>query len=140
MILNCDLIEQLFERLPNEQQHALIEELFKKSRQSISYFRRTPNITIAKLDILARHFGMPWDAFRNSNKYFHSISTGDGCHHIASISINDNHAEEVESLTKQLKAEKEKYEQLKKDKEEIIEMQKAMIEMLKAQLAAATAK
>ena len=43
-MLNLDLIDNLYAGLTKEQQQDLISLLFKKSKQTMSYFRRTKDI------------------------------------------------------------------------------------------------
>ena len=58
-MLNLDLIDNLYAGLAKEQQQELISLLFKKSKQTMSYFRRTKDISLSELEILAGFFRMP---------------------------------------------------------------------------------
>ena len=58
-MLNLDLIDNLYAGLTKEQQQDLISLLFKKSKQTMSYFRRTKDISLSKLEVLADFFHMP---------------------------------------------------------------------------------
>lgn len=44
-MLNLDLIDNLYAGLIKEQQQELIDLLFKKGKQTMSYFRRTKDIS-----------------------------------------------------------------------------------------------
>lgn len=69
-MLNVDLIDHLYSKLPKERQQQLVLQLFKKSRQSMAYFRRTKDISLSKLEILADFFQMPLDYFRLGSTTF----------------------------------------------------------------------
>lgn len=69
-MLNVDLIDKLYSELPKEKQQQLVIQLFKKSRQSMAYFRRTKDISLSKLEILADFFKMPLDYFRLGSELF----------------------------------------------------------------------
>ena len=60
-MLNLDLIDNLYAGLTKEQQRELISLLFKKSKQTMSYFRRTKDISLCKLEGLGDLFQMPLD-------------------------------------------------------------------------------
>lgn len=62
-MLNLDLIDNLYAGLTKDQQQELIGLLFKKSKQTMSYFRRTKDISLSKLEVLADFFHMPLDTF-----------------------------------------------------------------------------
>ena len=68
-MLNLDLIDNLYAGLTKEQQQELIGLLFKKSKQTMSYFRRTKDISLSKLEVLADFFHMPLDYFRVGSSF-----------------------------------------------------------------------
>ena len=68
-MLNLDLIDNLYAGLTKEQQQDLISLLFKKSKQTMSYFRRTKDISLSKLEVLADFFHMPLDYFRVGSSF-----------------------------------------------------------------------
>ena len=68
-MLNTELIENLYAGLSKEQQQELLTLLFKRSKQTLSYFKRTKDITLSKLEILADFFHMPLDYFRMGNTF-----------------------------------------------------------------------
>ena len=45
-MLNIDLIDELYESLSKEEQQNLIVLLFKRSKQTMNYFRRTKDINL----------------------------------------------------------------------------------------------
>lgn len=53
-MLNTELIENLYAGLSKEQQQELLTLLFKRSKQTLSYFKRTKDITLSKLEIFGR--------------------------------------------------------------------------------------
>ena len=67
-MLNLELIDTLYNSLSKEDQQSLIARLFKKSKQTMSYFHRTKDISLSKLEIMADFFGMPLDYFRADSK------------------------------------------------------------------------
>ena len=60
-MLNIELIENLYASLPKEQQQNLTSQLVKSSKQNMNYFRRTKDISMSKLEIIADFFHMPLD-------------------------------------------------------------------------------
>ena len=50
-MLNLELIDRLYASLPKEKQQELTTLLFKKSKQTMSYFHRTKDISLSKLEI-----------------------------------------------------------------------------------------
>ena len=53
-MLNTELIENLYAGLSKEQQQELLTLLFKRSKQTLSYFKRTKDITLSKLGSIGR--------------------------------------------------------------------------------------
>ena len=66
-MLNLELIDKLYANLSREQQQELIEQLFKKSKQTMNYFHRTKDISLSKLETMADFFHLPLDFFRVEN-------------------------------------------------------------------------
>ena len=54
-MLNLEMIDNLYASLSKEQQQALIAQLFKKSKQTMSYFHRTKDISLSKLETLSEY-------------------------------------------------------------------------------------
>ena len=77
-MLNFELINTLYEGLSREQKQELIGLLFKKSKQSISYFRRSKDISLSKLEIIADYFQMPLDYFRDDCSFQTNNLRSDG--------------------------------------------------------------
>ncbi len=48
-MLNIDLIYRLYDSLTREEKEELLTKLFKNSRQTMAYFRRTKNVSLSKL-------------------------------------------------------------------------------------------
>lgn len=63
-MLNLQLVDDLYNGLSKDRQKALIDKLFKKSKQTMSYFHRTKDISMSKLEVLADFFHLPMDYFR----------------------------------------------------------------------------
>ena len=110
-MLNIDLVDNLYASLSKEQQQNLCSLLFKNSKQTMNYFRRTKDISLSKLETLADFFHMPLDYFRLGN------------------SFATNNVKEVESLKETLKAKDEAL----KAKDDLIQAKTDYIEALKAQ-------
>lgn len=68
-MLNIELIEDLYAKLTHEEQQKLLNQLFKGSKQSLNYFRRTKDISMSKLETLADFFHLPLDVLRKSPSY-----------------------------------------------------------------------
>lgn len=68
-MLNVDHIYILCEGLTPERKKELRDLLFKKSRQTMAYFRRLKDISLSKLEILTDFYQMPLDRFRINSKY-----------------------------------------------------------------------
>ena len=49
-MLNIDLLENLYAGLDNDKKQELMTLVFKKSRQTFSYFRRTKDVSLSKVD------------------------------------------------------------------------------------------
>lgn len=75
-MLNLDLIDALYKQLSKQQKQELISILFKKSRQSMSYFHRTKDISLSKLETMADFFHLTLDSFRVGNDMAPSIMKG----------------------------------------------------------------
>ena len=84
-MLNLDLIDNLYAGLTKEQQQELISLLFKKS----SYFRRTKDISLSKLETLADFFHMPLDYFRVGNT-FRANNVAKNNNNVGNVSVNTN--------------------------------------------------
>jgi len=52
-MLNTELVDRMYAELPKERQQELITLLFKNSKQTMNYFKRTKDISLSKLEILA---------------------------------------------------------------------------------------
>ena len=68
-MLNTELVDSLYASLTSSQQKTLTTMLFKKSKQTMSYFKRTKDISLSKLEILADFFHMPLDYFRVGSSF-----------------------------------------------------------------------
>ena len=63
-MLNIDLVYNLYEGLTPDKKEELLGLLFKKSRQTMAYFKRSKDISLSKLEILADFYHMPLDYFQ----------------------------------------------------------------------------
>ena len=111
-MLNLDLIDNLYAGLTKGQQQELIGLLFKKSKQTMSYFRRTKDISLSKLEVLADFFHMPLDYFRVGSSF-----------RANNVSGNKSLRREISGLRETLKA-----------KEETLNTKNDLIENLKIQV------
>ena len=113
-MLNIDLIDKLYAQLPRELQRLLITQLFKQSKQTMAYFRRTKDISLSKLETLADFFQMPLDALRTGNGA--SVEGVDnnnrGSNSVCNTLMTENYAlrKEIESLNAQLHSKDETIE------------------------------
>ena len=98
-MLNIDLIDNLYAGLSKEQKDDLIIRLFKRSKQTMNYFRRTKDISMSKLEILADYFHMPLDYFRiESNFKFNNVNGSNN--YVGNVSVGTNLLIENEALRK----------------------------------------
>ena len=118
-MLNIELVDRLYAQLPREQQQQLIARLFKQSKQTMSYFRRTKDISLSKLETLADFFNIPLDALRQG-------STTPPLH----AERDNKFLMENEQLRKEI----EHLKALLRSKDETIEAKNENISMLKSQL------
>lgn len=126
-MLNVDILESLYNSLDREKQQELLGLVFKKSRQTFSYFRRTKDVTLSKLEIIADYFHLPLDYFR-TNSSFKANNVSGNNNYVGNVSISTNLLIENEALRRELEAVKETL----KAKEEIIRAKDMLIETLKA--------
>ena len=128
-MLNLDLIDNLYAGLTKEQQQDLISLLFKKSKQTMSYFRRTKDISLSKLEVLADFFHMPLDYFRVGSS-FRANSVNGNNNNVGNVSVNTNLMIENESLRREISGLRETL----KAKEETLNTKNDLIENLKIQV------
>lgn len=128
-MLNLDLIDNLYAGLTKEQQQELIGLLFKKSKQTMSYFRRTKDISLSKLETLADFFHMPLDYFRVGSTFRANNVAGNN-NNVGNVSVNTNLLMENESLRKQLAA----LQDVVKAKDDVVAAKDALILALRGQL------
>lgn len=128
-MLNLDLIDNLYAGLTKEQQQNLISLLFKKSKQTMSYFRRTKDISLSKLEVLADFFHVPLDYFRVESSFKANNVSGNN-NYVGNISVNTNLMMENESLRKQLGA----LQDVVKAKDDTLAAKDALITTLQGQL------
>ena len=128
-MLNLDLIDNLYAGLTKEQQQELIGLLFKKSKQTMSYFRRTKDISLSKLETLADFFHMPLDYFRVGST-FRANNVAGNKNNVGNVSVNTNLMIENESLRREISGLKETL----KAKEETLNTKNDLIDNLKIQV------
>ena len=140
-MLNVDLIESLYNSLPNSRQKALLSMLFNRSDQTMEYFRKRKDISFSKLEILADFFHKPLEYFRQDSSFI-ADDRNYGNNYVGNIYINSdtNLMAENEMLRKKVssletaidekdKAIKELYEIYSEKKLELIDL-KAQLKML----------
>ena len=88
-MLNVDLIESLYNSLPNGRQKALLSMLFNRSDQTMEYFRKRKDISFSKLEILADFFHKPLEYFRQDSSFIADDSNY-GNNYVGNIYINSN--------------------------------------------------
>jgi len=124
-MLNLELIDNLYAGLPREKQQELIGLLFKRSKQTMAYFRRTKDISLSKLEILADFFHMPLDYFR-ANSSFKSNNVSGNNNYVGNVSMGTNLLIENDALRKEISLLKDRLQ----DKETLIKTQGAYIQVL----------
>lgn len=101
-MLNTELVDSLYASLTSSQQKTLTTMLFKKSKQTMSYFKRTKDISLSKLEILADFFHMPLDYFRVGSS-FRSNNVSGSNNFVGNVSINTNLMVENDMLRNKIK-------------------------------------
>ncbi len=118
-MLNIELVDRLYAQLPREQQQQLITQLFKQSKQTMAYFRRTKDISLSKLETLADFFNVPLDALRQGS---------------TTPPLRQDRNNSIATENEQLRKEIEHLQALIHSKDETIEAKNETIAMLKMQL------
>lgn len=118
-MLNIELVDRLYAQLPREQQQQLIARLFKQSKQTMAYFRRTKDISLSKMETLADFFNIPLDALRQGS---------------ATAPLHADRDNKLLMENEQLGKEIEHLRALLRSKEETIEAKNETISMLKSHL------
>ena len=88
-MLNVDLIESLYNSLPNSRQKALLSMLFNRSDQTMEYFRKRKDISFSKLEILADFFNKPLEYFRQDSSFI-ADDRNYGNNYVGNIYINSD--------------------------------------------------
>ena len=125
-MLNVDLLENLYAGLDNDKKQELMSLVFKKSRQTFAYFRRTKDVSLSKLEIIADYFHMPLDYFRITSAFKANNVAGNN-NYVGNVSISTNLLIENESLKRELEALKETI----KAKDESLKTKDLLIETLR---------
>ncbi len=125
-MLNIDLLENLYAGLDNDKKQELMRLVFKRSRQSIAYFRRTKDVSLSKVEAIADYFHMPVDYLR-TNSAFKANNVAGNNNYVGNVSISTNLLIENESLKKELEALKETL----KAKDESLRTKDLLIEALR---------
>ena len=120
-MLNIELVDRLYAQLPREQQQQLIARLFKQSKQTMAYFRRTKDISLSKLETLADFFNIPLDALRQGS---------------TTPPLRAERDNKFLMENEQLRKEIEHLQALLRSKDETIEAKNETINTLKSQLIA----
>lgn len=126
-MLDIDLLENLYAGLDNEKKQELIGLVFKKSRQTFAYFRRTKDVSLSKLEIIADYFHMPLDYFRKNSSFKANNVSGNN-NYVGNVSISTNLLIENQSLKNELAALKETL----KAKDESLKTKDMLIEALRS--------
>lgn len=100
-MLNIDLVYNLYDGLTPDKKEELLGLLFKKSRQTMAYFKRSKDISLSKLEILADFYHMPLDYFR-ANSSFKTNNVNGNNNYVGNVSVSTNLLVENESLRKQV--------------------------------------
>ena len=143
-MLNTELLDNLYAGLTKEQQQNLITLLFKNSKQTMNYFKRTKDVGLSKLETLSDFFHMPIDYFRLGNSFSSNNVSGNN-NYVGNVSLSNNLLIENLSLRKELESVKATMEAkddnlrradaLIQSKDEIIKVMGGVIEDLRKQLA-----
>lgn len=140
-MLNTDLVDSLYSRLTKEQQKTLISLLFKNSKQTMNYFRRTKDTSMSKLEILADFFHLPLDSLRVGKKFpsTHTSNNYEGNISFSHKLLMENQSlrMELESMKATLEAKDETIRTtyaVIQSKDEVIKVMSSLIEDLRKQV------
>ena len=103
IMLNTELLDNLYAGLTKEQQQNLITLLFKNSKQTMNYFKRTKDVGLSKLETLSDFFHMPIDYFRKGNSFSSNNVSGNN-NYVGNVSLSNNLLIENQSLRKELQS------------------------------------
>ena len=135
-MLNIDLIYKHYDSLTREKKEELLTKLFKNSRQTMAYFRRTKNVSLSKLEILADAFNKPIDYFRLNNPYDEDeILEGDVQDNTKPVEVLESNNEELRKELKRLQEKKDTLTEmlrLKTETFEALQLSKHCLELLVA--------
>lgn len=101
-MLDIKMIDALYAKLDRATQQQLIGELFKKSRQTMNYFKRTRDVGLTKVEILSAYFGVPIDTLVLDSKYRATTVAGNSGVRIAGVQVGDGLQKDVDHLTQLL--------------------------------------
>ena len=125
-MLNTELVDTLYAGLPKERQQELITLLFKNSKQTMNYFKRTKDISLSKLEPLADFFHMPLDYFR-ANSSFSANNIYGSNNNVGNITLSGNLIAENDALRREVASLKKTIEAMEvtiKTKDEMIDLLK----------------
>jgi hypothetical protein len=125
-MLNTELVDTLYAGLPKERQQELITLLFKNSKQTMNYFKRTKDISLSKLETLADFFHMPLDYFR-ANSSFSANNIYGSNNNVGNITLSGNLIAENDALRREVNSLKKTIEAMEvtiKTKDEMIDLLK----------------
>lgn len=129
-MLNLDLIDNLYASLSKEKQAELNSLLFKRSKQTVTYFHRQKDISLSKLETLADFFQMPLDFFRLGSRP--NMFTVHGSNNkVGNLYVNTNLMFQIELLQKEIESLKSENVILK-DKDKLYNDNKKTMEYLLA--------
>ena len=126
IMLNTELLDNLYAGLTKEQQQNLITLLFKNSKQTMNYFKRTKDVGLSKLETLSDFFHMPIDYFRLGNSFSSNNVSGNN-NYVGNVSLSNNLLTENDALRKEVESLKTTIDALK----ETIQSKNELIDTLK---------
>lgn len=135
-MLNIELIYSLYEGLSPERKEELRDRLFKKSRQTMAYFRRCKDISLSKLEVLSDFYQMPLDRFRlNCNISSDNLTLPRQCvSNCPTVHSLQNECSNLQNKIRELEKEMEVLKGSLASKEETNLILKELVESLKNQL------
>lgn len=137
-MLNLQLIDTLYASLTKEKQAELNSLLFKRSKQTVTYFHRQKDISLSKLEILADFFQMPLDYFRMGSSFKQNNISGNN-NQVGNLYINSNLMIEIEYVKKENVSLQNSVKLLEENKtimKSLLDAKEEIIDNLKKQLAA----
>lgn len=100
-MLNIELVYKLYDGLTPKEKEGLLGLLFKTSSQTMVCVKRSKDISLSKLEILADFYHVPIDCFKANSSFGGNNVTGNN-NYVSNVSVSTKLLVENEGLRKQI--------------------------------------